>query len=207
MSARIWIAAFSLLGVVIACIYWPISQPQPLATHYVKLDAQGQALAQWQGPFHCVLDERTQLIWEVKRDDEGHHDAYWSYSWFVEGVGVADGGDCFVADGSCDVSDLVNRANQSGLCGYHDWRLPSAEELHSIIQLAPVPGDPLVDIGFFPRTHKGDYWTSEGGQKLEGFFAYLGVGAMAVNFQTGKTTVLPYRNAAFARLVRGSSSL
>ncbi|WDE12474.1 DUF1566 domain-containing protein [Thalassomonas haliotis] len=179
----------------------PSAQAAQDSVRWQKLTAQGQALAPWAGPWSCVLDKKSGLIWEVKTDNESIHDGYWSYSWFDGRAGQANRGDCYFESERCDTLDLIRRANRERQCGVANWRLPTAAELQSLLYLQGKPGDALIDKGFFPQTKHGDYWSGESQQALTSSFRHLGYGALAVNFGTGETTALPYRNAAFVRLV------
>ena len=59
-----------LLSVLLMAAYAFWAMPaEPLAatdSRYQKIDNQGQTLAAWAGPWSCVLDHKTGLIWEVK---------------------------------------------------------------------------------------------------------------------------------------------
>jgi hypothetical protein len=179
----------------------PLMSRTPSEFHLVKTDRQGQALPIWSGPWQCVFDQKTNLMWETKQDDESIHDGYWTYSWYQQGLGVANKGDCYFEDKRCDVADLIRRANRAKTCGIATWRLPTTQELHSLVTNQTRPGEPTINKDFFPHTKKGDYWSAEAGQTLQGIFSHLGEGALAVNFGAGNTVTLPYRNAAFVRLV------
>jgi hypothetical protein len=55
----------------------PPTDPIPATrTRYIKLDGAGKAMGPWKGPWQCVYDTRTHLIWEVKKDNETVHDYY-----------------------------------------------------------------------------------------------------------------------------------
>ncbi|MCO7224956.1 DUF1566 domain-containing protein [Pleionea sp. CnH1-48] len=200
------IRALSLIFVfIVFAIYAAISKPElpekPMSQRYQKLNSSGQPIAPWAGPWSCVLDQKTGLVWEVKNDAENIHDAYWTYSWQLNNMGVADRGDCYFEPNRCDTDDLIRRANQQQTCGIHQWRLPTKEELLTLVSHDLRPGEATIAKDFFPHTKRGDYWTSTANQPLEGAFKHLGHGAYAVNFITGEAIIIPYRNAAFVRLV------
>lgn len=184
----------------------PVTLRQPSDFHLVKVNHQGEELAIWSGPWHCVFDQNTGLLWERKQDDETIHDGYWTYSWFQNGQGVPNYGDCYFEDERCDVDDLIRKANQNKTCGVDDWRLPTSAELMTIVSDQLRPGEPTINKDFFPQTKKGDYWTAEGGKPLTGVYAHLKRGAIAINFGQGEMVTLPYRNAAFVRLVSNRHS-
>ena len=198
-----------ILTFILACLgvySWlnPVAQRQIEDFHLVKVNNQGQAIEPWQGPWACVADKNTGLLWEVKRDDESIHDGYWTYSWFDGQKGIPNRGDCYFEDERCDVDDLIRRANAIKTCGVDDWRLPTTQELSSIVSFAIRPGEPTINKDYFPHSKKGDYWSMDADRPLTGIFAHLKTGARAVNFSDGKAVVLPYRNAAFVRLVSNS---
>jgi hypothetical protein len=171
---------------------------------FVKLDAAGKHLNPWQGPWACILDTQTGLVWENKTDDESIHDALWTYSWYIDEKGVENTGDCFFEENRCDTSDLIRRVEAKQLCGLSEWRLPSAAELQTLVFDLAKTGDAKIEGDFFAHTQRGDYWTSDAGIALEGVYAHLGEGAIAIDFIEGAPRSIPYRNAAFVRLVSTS---
>ncbi len=198
MSTRMRILALSL-----PLAWLPLggqAQP-PAASPYVALDAKGKKTTPKTGvrPHPCVLDTATGLVWEVKTGDKGPGDKNWTFTWFdknmreeVMPMGYENGGSCF-NKGSCDTSGYVAATNKRRLCGFSDWRLPTADELAGL-QRPDLPKK--IDERFFPNSLATYYWS--------GTYVALEVGgAMFVNFDHGMT--LPGNSAASAavRLVRG----
>ncbi|WP_054015263.1 DUF1566 domain-containing protein [Pseudoalteromonas sp. R3] len=209
MIARLLMSLAAVL--IVASVLWldpatPVAQPHP---RFVKLDENGSPLSPWQGPWSCVLDTTQQLVWEVKTDSENIHDGYWTYSWYLsddlrisdQARGEANLGDCYFEANRCDTQDLINRTRQAALCGLTQWRLPSAQELSSLVQPPARPGHAHIAQDFFPHMKHGDYWSGDHSQPLSGHYRRFKQGALAVNFHTGKQYSLPYRNAAFVLLV------
>lgn len=201
MWRRLIILFVILTGVLIYAGFHPPTDPKVSQSRFNKIDIQGNAVGIWSGPWQCVRDQQTGLLWEVKTDNETIHDGDWTYSWHIEGIGVTNNGDCFFESERCDTEDLIRHANEEKTCGVDRWRLPTTQELLTLVSTQARSGDAVIDKDFFPHTRRGDYWTANANEKLESIFAHLGAGARVVNFIEGETAVLPYRNAAYVRLV------
>jgi len=173
-------------------------------TSYVAIDARGKQTRPKAGrlPHPCVLDTRTGLTWEVKTDDEGLRDKDWLYSWFVsiqpetgKPAGYPNSGRCRTNQG-CDTQSYVGAINKSRLCGYRDWRLPSAAELEGLLE--EVPNSPKIATLFFPNTPASYFWSSD-------YVALEVGGAVLVSFELGLSLSGNSASGAHVRLVRGSS--
>lgn len=166
---------------------------------FVGFDDHGQTLpattAQTQA---CVLDRRTGLIWEVGRpEDVGH-----TYSWYstekqihMSEPGLANGGDCPLD--RCDTEARLEAVNAAGLCGQHDWRLPSRDEVLTLTARAPSGNEHVLDPDFFPNTIAGEYWTGE-------TFRLYPSSAWALDTRTGLDRTDWKTQAKPVRLVRGT---
>jgi len=175
---------------------------------FTKLDSNGnplpdQTVAYTTTPWSCVRDNHTGLEWEVKSTDGGLRDWFHTYTWYNStgnndggGPGVANGGSC--ADSTnCDTEKYVAAINAIALCGYSDWRLPTVNELATIVDSSiPSPG-PTIDRNYFPNTRSAlGYWTATP-HLLGPEYAWM------VDFSSGSIDG-NYKNAgAYVRLVRG----
>lgn len=201
MLKRLYLSFTIFTLLLLAAYYFAPMPVQHSDTRYLKVTHQGDVLTPWQGPWACVFDTQTKLLWEVKRDDESIHDGYWSYSWFDGSKGHQNAGDCYFEKDRCDTQDLIRRANQTQLCQVSGWRLPSEQEFKTIFKQQDRPKQPQLATDYFRHIKAGDYWTKDAEKPLSGHFRQFGKGAVAVDFYQGRFHSLPYRNAAFVMLV------
>lgn len=105
-------------------------------------------------------------------------------------------------DASSNTVGFKNTVNGSNLCGYSDWRIPTAEELHTIVDYGFQSGGnrPAIDTNWFPNTIGTMYWTSsaDAGMSTSAWFvgfsnAYAVIGSM----------LRDAGNSSPVRLVRG----
>lgn len=178
---------------------------------FVKLDNAGgaltdQSVAYTATPWNCILDQVTKLMWEVKTDDGGLHDKDWTYTWY-NSDGASNGGDAGTAGGTttcggtvidgCDTEKFLSKVNNAGLCGYTDWRVPTADELLSLVDYSPVVSGPVIDGPWFPNTIASAYWSSKRDVSKSGNAWYVNFGSGTAN-----SYLTSYPNY-YVRLVRG----
>lgn len=141
-------------------------EPQEGEIQYIKLDADGNRLPDDAESWVCVEDPRTGLVWEVKTEDGGLRDKNSLFSWYqptLSGVlqGVADKGRC---EGKidCDADAYIKAINSEAYCGYADWRLPTREEMLSVVSFSSEDGGNkvLMNSDYFPQTLPSWYWTA-----------------------------------------------
>lgn len=150
-----------------------------LGFSFTKISSSGELLTVDSEDWDCVLDNVTGLMWEVKKggngeySDEGLHDQDNEFTWYESNSSLvgsgADAGDdqnaldiCDVDDTTaCNTSAFVDRVNDSMLCGYSNWRMPSTNELLSIVSYKSIGtsgSTDLVDETFFPRPDTSNVW-------------------------------------------------
>lgn len=148
---------------------------------FTKIDASGNALPANASTWSCVRDNVTGLFWEVKTDDGGLHDKDWTYTWYNSTVvnnggsaGTASGGSCggTVAAG-CDTEKFAAAVNANGLCGVTDWRLPSRQELLTILDNSRINPSPRIDTNYFPNTKSSPFWSSSPDAHGSGYAWYV----------------------------------
>ena len=165
----------------------------------------------------CTKDNKTGLTWEVKTDDGGLRDKDWYYSWYKpsgDNGGSAGFTDITYTTPNCSTKDncntyaFTNAVNTKGLCGKNDWRMPTVDELMTLVKCSDVKYDtdgsctnytsvstPTINSAYFPNTLSDSYWSSSP-------VAYSSSYAWVVNFGYGYSdNYYKYFNN-FVRLVR-----
>ena len=178
---------------------------------FTRLDAIGDEVDDESSSWHCVRDNITGLIWESKTDvfSTTLHSNNHSYSWYqtVE-EGSADGDESGIGAScslsSCNTESFISEVNTQGLCNFRDWRLPTHNELLSILHLGQTAA-PMIDTDYFPNTTDSLaapvwYWTQD--SSADGFINEQAQNAWAIDFSSGNDNFLNKSTAARVRLVR-----
>ena len=131
---------------------------------YVKIDSNGKRLGEEAEQWACVEDRATGLVWEVKSVESGLHSAENLYSWYrpdagEEYRGSEDAGRC---DGlsDCDTRGYVQALNRENYCGLSDWRLPTLEEMMTVVKINGSVSGITMDTEYFPQALPSWYWTA-----------------------------------------------
>ena len=131
---------------------------------FIKLDAHGVPVGDPQASWDCILDLKTELIWEVK-GTEGLRYRGNTYTWYNPhlpqnggAAGFRNGGHC--RGSRCDTHSYIDTLNRLGLCGLHTWRLPLREELRSLVDYQLHPPETAINSGYFPNTMPQFYWSA-----------------------------------------------
>jgi hypothetical protein len=94
-----------------------------------------------------IIDNNTGLMWEVKGGADGTpdylnpNDADNTYSW-------------------TNAQTTVDELNAMNYAGHSDWRVPTPDELHTILDFSKDAGMPAINTNYFPHCRSGKYWTS-----------------------------------------------
>ena len=159
----------------------------------------------------CVQDNVTGLMWEVKTTDGGLRDWNNGYTNYDSTTALQKWNGTpysYVAPTQAEIDaptnsiGFKNSVNVQGLCGYSDWRLPTADELQSIVDysVAGVAGPgPTIDATWFPNTQGLAFWSASPEVGYSG-------GAWYVFFFNGDVTVNDRNNRYYVRLVRAGQS-
>lgn len=166
---------------------------------FSKVSVTGELLANNSKTWSCVLDHTTGLLWEAKTNDGGLHDVNQEYAWYNTDENN-NGGQVGNINNNKNTDAFVKAVNKVGLCGHHDWYLPNAVQLQSILDYSkPFP---KIDTNYFPHTQQDIYWSSSS--------AIDGLHAVSVDFNYGiiNATAKNHRfsdTEHFVRLVRSAT--
>ena len=156
-------------------------------------------------PWPCVRDNKSGLTWEVKTAAPGLHAGTNTYTWFSSDKKTNGGWEGKQNDGvctgsRCDTEAFVAAVNAERLCGYDDWRLPSKDELSSLIDVTVrIPG-PTLPMEFFPNTQNG-----KAGYLSTTPFRMHESGIWAWRFDQGVDFVAKKDVPGYVKLVRGTA--
>jgi hypothetical protein len=160
---------------------------------YTKIDASGNVLPDYASSWAMAQDTVTGLIWEEKhnrdslRNYDDPNDADNTYSWYDGVTGVP--------DNARDTQDFINSLNARNYGGQHDWRLPTIQELSTLVNSSRV--FPAIDTAFFTNTAASFYWSSTTDS------SYIDA-ACNVDFSNGSLYDGGYKgNSYYVRAVRG----
>lgn len=176
---------------------------------FTRLNQNGDEVDNIDLPWRCVRDNITGYVWEIKTQEAGLHATANSYSWYQENdnggfEGELNGAQTSCTLTQCNTQSYIDAVNAEGLCGFFDWRLPTHDELLSIVHYGQAQ-PPLVDNDYFPASGDVDdaplwYWTRQ--PNADGVQDETAQTAWAIDFLTGTDNFINKRNAARIRLVR-----
>jgi hypothetical protein len=187
-------------------------------TGYTKISNSGAVLpdaatlGSGANDWTCTKDNKTGLTWEVKTDDGGLRDKDWYYSWYKpsgNNAGYTDittGAPNCSTKNNCNTDAFTNAVNTEGLCGKKDWRMPTIDELKTLVYCSDGKYDtdgsctnyksvePTINSTYFPNTLSMWYWSSSPGDGFRN--------AWFVNFFSGYSIDGNMSHSNFVRLVR-----
>jgi chitinase len=178
---------------------------------FTPLDEIGDELDDTSETWSCVRDNITGLIWEAKisSTDVGLHSSNHSYTWFqslnnggFEGDEAGTSASCSLTQ--CNTNNYIAEVNSQGLCNFRDWRLPTHNELLSILHLGKTAA-PMIDAEYFPNTTQlliAPVWFWTQNSSADGIANEQAQNAWAIDFSTGNDNFLNKSIAARVRLVR-----
>jgi hypothetical protein len=153
---------------------------------FTKLDANGATLPNDAPAWPCIKDNTTGLTWEVP-GGSALASITNVYTWYQPDdhfnggtAGFPNGGHCLGS--ACDTYAFVAALNAAGLCGFHDWRLPTRREMFSLVTFKHA--QPAFDPTAFPTMpdyFNAFFWTST----IPSASALVGSSVWIVDIATG----------------------
>ena len=134
---------------------------------FIKLDNHGNPLNKLSSDqiWSCVFDKQTGFTWEIKSKDGETQNPQQTYSWYAPTpnenggfAGYENKGQCVLS--RCNTQAYIDTINQKKLCGSSRWRLPTREELRSIVDYQIKYPGPTIDRAYFPNSLNQFYWSS-----------------------------------------------
>lgn len=135
--------------------------------------------------FDCVTDEVTGLSWEHKNNNSASvHFHSHKFNWYWPDDAINGGfagqqgkGQCAIVVG--DTWTFAQQMNEQNYCGFNDWRLPTTEELRSLIDYDQT-ATAMTDQTFFPHVAvEAHMWTADtdvgNRQRAAGFHMHEGM--------------------------------
>ena len=182
----------------------------PLGFDWTKIASTGEPLANQQLAWvdrgseeastlwACVQDNNTGLLWEVKSGDASSPHFYeLKYSWYSAdnntnggNAGRENTNDCNGV--ACNTQAYIDYLNNLNYCGSSQWRLPTVNELMTIVVTANL--DLVVDEGYFSYTKNDQYLSSQ-------TVAFDRASAWYLYFSDGSTGYSPKTSPNYVRLV------
>lgn len=174
------------------------SKPTTNWTDWKKLNASGEPVAIHDGPWHCVSDQATGLVWETKSpiEDTRYKKSTYTYVSQETSNHHREHGSCFGLR-QCNTESYIAHVNRVKLCGYDDWRLPKLNELKSIIDDNAKSSEAKTCKCLFPATQTSSYWSDTKSETGNDTPERLGI-----NFKTLETRPFPAHASLYIRLVR-----
>ncbi|AOW15038.1 hypothetical protein LPB72_21120 [Hydrogenophaga crassostreae] len=154
--------------------------------HRISVNRMSYSEVTGQSGAECMRDNVTGLVWEVKTAAAGPRAGSRTYRRTLG----------FVGDPTTTAA-YVDTVNNLNLCGFNDWRLPTMEELHGLVDFGRSSG-PRISLAAFPNTQEALYWTSTDS-------AADGDSAWYVRFDGGASSTGAKSSLRPVRLVRGGT--
>lgn len=128
-----------------------------------------------------VTDTRHGLLWlrcplGMHWQNDTCHDVASSFEW-------------------ADAQDEIRRLNAKGLYGHRDWRLPTLEELRTLVERRCT--DPAVNAEIFPATPSTGFWsaTEDANYRDGAWLIYFRHGKAYMGNKQQAWLIRPVRNA------------
>ncbi len=140
-----------------------------LGFSFTKIGTQGEILPADAVVWSCIKDNVTGLIWEGKTNTAGMHSKDNRYTHydntaiaqvFNSTTNIATQPTQAQINAVTNTIGFISAVNAAGYCGAKDWRLPTPDELHSLVDFSIAFPGPTIDTTWFTGAQTGSHWTS-----------------------------------------------
>lgn len=115
-------------------------------TSFIKIGSRGETLPASATSWACVKDKVTGLMWEIKTADGGLRDKKQTYtnvdSTLHDQWRTGTKPTTAEINARTNALGFKNAVNAQNLCGAKDWRLPTADEMQSLVDYGIAPPRP-----------------------------------------------------------------
>ncbi len=174
---------------------------------YTKLDDTGSDLSDTATVWSMVRDNVTGLVWEVKTDDDSIHDKDNTFTW-CDSNPDTNGGNAGTCGDGTDSEDFIRSLNDANFGGHDDWRMPTVEELSTLLNAHRQ--NPSIDVNYFPHTiTASSYWTATSATHYSVPNGGDGAQAWVINFYFGNVNSdysIVKSDSLSVRAVRGGTT-
>ena len=135
----------------------------------------------------CVKDNITGLMWEGKTASGTRAGSNTYTNYHSSYYGTQD-----QMDAGSNTYGYVAAVNASGLCGFTDWRLPTAKELQTLVNYGVAYPGPTIDTTWFPNTQGSWYCSSSPyvGDSSGAWVVYFDDGGVSATATATATTTM-----------------
>jgi len=162
------------------------TQQETTVSNNSKISYDQYKVIEFTDGYDAWEDEATGLMWEVKTQENARYPYVYSKEWIDNAMYPED-----LTDDVKDIFSYAQKLNTMQYAGFSDWRVPSKEELETLLTENNFYGNAILG-----RNTLNLYWTSTSLDDNPSL-AYIGA------FSTGSVLDIEKNSMSYVRCVRG----